>query len=186
MADSMKLAIRYLREAGWNPERGWGLEAKVPGEVACTLEGPEQGKPMEEWAGLGVTRVDGEPLPARKGRVSFLLMPAGRFGPAFMVSENFYVLKDYNYSDLYALYIGHLADRFADNRGFTAKWGKVAGFTRADVRVMQLAFEAQGHDVGGADGLVGFKTRIAVGLWQAKAGAKVTCFPDAKMVKSVR
>ena len=38
-----------------------------------------------------------------------------------MVSENFYVLKTYNFSDLYALYIGHLADRFADNRPFAAR-----------------------------------------------------------------
>ena len=113
-------------------------------------------------------------------------MPAGRFGPAFMVSENFYVLKEYNYSDLYALYIGHLADRFADNRPFAAKWGKVGGFTRADVSRMQRAFEAEGHDVGGSDGLVGFKTRIAVGEWQRKAGEKVTCFPDAEMVRNVR
>jgi lytic murein transglycosylase len=184
--DTLASIAHYLREAGWNPERGWGLEAKVPAEVACTLEGPEQGKPMEEWAGLGVTQIDGRSLPAKGGRTSFLLMPAGRFGPAFMVSENFYVLKEYNYSDLYALYIGHLADRFADNRPFAAKWGKVGGFTRADVSRMQRAFEAEGHDVGGSDGLVGFKTRIAVGEWQRKAGEKVTCFPDAEMVRNVR
>jgi lytic murein transglycosylase len=184
--DTLASIAHYLREAGWNPERGWGLEAKIPGEVSCTLEGPEKGKPMEEWAGLGVTRIDGSALPAKNRRVSFLLMPAGRFGPAFMVSENFYVLKEYNYSDLYALYIGHLADRFADNRPFASKWGKVGGFTRADVSRMQRAFEAQGLDVGGSDGLVGFKTRIAVGAWQRKADAKVTCFPDAEMVHSIR
>jgi hypothetical protein len=51
---------------------------------------------------------------------------------------------------------------------------------------MQKAFEAEGHDVGGADGLVGFKTRIAVGRWQAKAGRPVTCMPDAAMVKGLR
>ncbi len=184
--DTLASIAHYLREAGWNPERGWGLEAKVPAEVSCTLEGPEQGKLLEEWAGLGVTRIDGGALPAKNRRVSFLLMPAGRFGPAFMVSENFYVLKTYNFSDLYALYVGHVADRFADNRPFVAKWGKVGGFTRSDVRRMQLAFEAEGHDVGGADGLVGFKTRIAVGEWQAKAGEKVTCFPDKEMVGSFR
>jgi lytic murein transglycosylase len=184
--DTLASIAHYLREAGWNPERGWGLEANVPGEVSCTLEGPEQGKSMEDWAGLGVTRIDGGALPAKNRRVSFLLMPAGRFGPAFMVSENFYVLKEYNYSDLYALYIGHLADRFGDNRPFAAKWGKVGGFTRADVSRMQRAFEAQGLDVGGSDGLVGFKTRIAVGAWQRKAGAKVTCFPDAEMVHGIR
>jgi lytic murein transglycosylase len=184
--DSLASIANYLREAGWNPERGWGLEASVPGNVSCALEGPEQGKPYEEWAELGVTRIDGGPLPAKDGRIGYLLMPAGRFGPAFMVSENFYVLKNYNYSDLYALYVGHLADRFKDNRSFAAKWGKVGGFTRADVRRMQLAFEAKGHDVGGADGLVGFKTRISVGLWQAEAGQQATCFPDEKMVKNFR
>ena len=184
--DTLASIAHYLREAGWNPARGWGLEARVPASVSCTLEGPEQGKPLEEWARLGVTRIDGGPLPARDGRKSFLLMPAGRHGPAFMVSENFYVLKEYNFSDLYALYVGHLADRLGDNRAFTAKWDRVGGFTRSDVRRMQLAFEREGRDVGGSDGLVGFKTRIAVGEWQAANGRPVTCFPDAAMVKGIR
>ena len=33
-------------------------------------------------------------------------MPAGRFGPAYLVTPNFYALKSYNNSDLYALYVG--------------------------------------------------------------------------------
>jgi hypothetical protein len=141
---------------------------------------------MAEWGKLGVTRVDGRPLPRiEENREAFLLMPAGRFGPAFIVSGNFYVLKAYNYSDLYALYIGHLADRFADNKSFVANWGKVGGFTRADVAKMQRQFEAEGLDVGGSDGLIGFKTRIAVGQWQAKNGDKVTCLPDAGMIRSI-
>jgi lytic murein transglycosylase len=185
--DTLASIANFLRAEGWNPSRGWGVEAKVPPSVACSLEGPEQGKGMAEWARLGVTRVDGRPLPGIDlDRESFLLMPAGRLGPAFIVSGNFYVLKAYNFSDLYALYVAHLADRIADNRPFAARWGKVGGFSRADVARMQKAFEAEGHDVGGADGLVGFKTRIAVGRWQAKAGRPVTCMPDAAMVKGLR
>ena len=42
---------------------------------------------------------------------------------------------------------------------------------------------AEGYDVGAVDGLVGFKTRIAVGLWQEKQGQTPTCFPDAKLVQ---
>ncbi|MCB1477151.1 MAG: peptidoglycan-binding protein, partial [Rhodobiaceae bacterium] len=38
-------------------------------------------------------------------------------------------------------------------------------------------------DVGGADGLVGFKTRIAIGEWQRANGLPVTCFPDVQTVK---
>ena len=50
---------------------------------------------------------------------------------------------------------------------------------------MQDELVAEGYDVGAPDGLVGFKTRIAVGLWQAKKGQTPTCFPDAKLVRSI-
>ena len=141
---------------------------------------------MADWQAAGVRQADGRDLPRyQQNREAFLLMPAGRQGPAFIVSGNFYVIKEYNYSDLYALYVGHLADRFGDNRGFAAGWGKIGGFSRADVARMQRQFEAEGHDVGGADGLVGFKTRVAVGQWQQKNGDRVTCMPDAAMVKSI-
>ena len=65
-------------------------------------------------------------------------MPAGRSGPAFIVTPNFYVLKEYNESDLYALFIGHGADRIAGgDRTFAGKWGKVGGLYRSDVAAMQ-------------------------------------------------
>jgi lytic murein transglycosylase len=186
--DSLASMANYLKGEGWKRERGWGVEAKVPASVSCTLEGPEQGKPMAEWARLGVTQADGRPLPVRGAggkRPGILLMPAGRFGPAFIVTENFYVLKQYNNSDLYALYIGHLADRFADDRPFVGAWQTVGGFSRGDVKGMQDQLVAEGYDVGNVDGLVGYKTRIAVGLWQEKQGQTPTCFPDAKLVRSI-
>ena len=183
--DSLASIANYLRGEGWKPERGWGLEASVPANVPCTLEGPEQGKPMAEWARLGVTQANGQPLPVKGDRLGFLLMPAGRFGPAFIVTENFYTLKEYNYSDLYALYVGHLADRMAADKPFIGKWQKVGGFSRGDVKGMQDELVAEGYDVGAVDGLVGFKTRIAVGLWQVKKGQTPTCFPDARLVRSI-
>jgi hypothetical protein len=140
---------------------------------------------MAEWARLGVTQADGRALPVKGDRKGFLLMPAGRFGPAFIVTENFYTLKEYNYSDLYALYIGHLADRIGDDKPFRETWQKVGGFRRGDVKRMQDALVAEGYDVGNADGLVGFKTRIAVGLWQKKKGEEATCFPDAGLIRSI-
>ena len=171
--DVLASIANFLRNEGWDPERGWGIEATVPDAVACHLEGPEQGRGMADWHAAGVRQVDGRPLPRlEQNRTAYLLMPAGTLGPAFIVSGNFYVIKEYNYSDLYALYVGHLADRFADNRAFAGKWGKIGGFSRADVARMQKQFEAAGHDVGGTDGLVGFKTRVAVGRWQEQQGDK--------------
>ena len=107
--------------------------------------------------------------------------------PAFVVTPNFYVLKEYNESDLYALFIGHGADRIAyGDSTFSGNWGKVGGLYRSDVASLQRALEAKGYNVGGADGLPGFKTRRSIGDWQAKNGRAATCFPDKDLVEAVR
>ena len=109
-------------------------------------------------------------------------MPAGRYGPAFIVTPNFYVLKDYNMSDLYALFVGHVGDRIQYGMGdFSGTWGDVGGLYRSDIAGMQRALEGMGHDVGGADGLPGFRTRRSIGRWQEAQGMAATCFPRADM-----
>jgi lytic murein transglycosylase len=183
-SDSLASIGSYLKGEGWVAERGWGVEVKVRVSISCALDGPEQGKPAAEWAALGITRADGSRLPRDKG-LSYLVMPAGRYGPAFLVTDNFYVLKRYNNSDLYALYVGHLADRFTSDRPFAGTWKPVGKFSRGEVKGMQDELVAEGYDVGNADGLVGFKTRIAIGLWQAKRGQAQTCFPDAKLIRGI-
>lgn len=186
--DTLASIANYLVAYGWKRGIGWGFEVRVPPGVSCALEGPEQGKPVAAWQKLGVAPVAGKfPADAKPGRSAFLLMPAGRLGPAWLVSENFYVLKDYNYSDLYALFIGHLADRFTADKSFAGKWAKVAGgYTRRDMQTMQKRLVGRGYDVGNVDGLIGFKTRIAIGLWQAKKGMAETCFPDGELLASLR
>ena len=48
------------------------------------------------------------------------------------------------------------------------------------------ALERQGYDVGGADGLPGYKTRRSIGDWQAKNGRAATCFPDKELVEALK
>ena len=185
--DTLASIANYLRQAGWQPGVGWGVEVEVPESVSCSLEGPEQGKPLAAWQAMGVRPIGGGKLAGRTpDRIGHLLMPAGRHGPAFIVSGNFYVLKSYNESDLYALFIGHLADRLRGAGPIANAWGDVGGFTRSDVRAMQERLEKRGVDVGTADGLVGFKTRIAIGAWEEANGRRATCFPDAGMLRSIR
>ena len=176
--DSLASIANDLARQGWKAGREWGFEVDVPEAVSCAVEGPEQGKPVAAWAKLGIRRVDGKPFPpGEANQTAYLVMPAGRLGPAYLVSPNFYVLKSYNNSDLYALFIGHLADRFAADKPFVGQWTKVGGFSRRDVKAMQDRLVAAGYDVGNADGLIGFKTRIAVGLWQARKGLPATLLP---------
>lgn len=187
-ADTLASIANYLAHFGWVKGRDWGFEVTVPESVSCALEGPDQGRRISEWSAMGISRVGGRPFPEHEGRQEgYLLMPAGRHGPAFIVTPNFYVLKAYNESDLYALFIGHAADRIAyGDRSFGAGWGNVGGLRRSDVAALQRGLERLGHDVGGADGLAGFKTRRSIGAWQASRGGQPTCFPDADLVKALR
>jgi lytic murein transglycosylase len=182
--DTLASIAHFLRRHGWQPGRDWGFESLVPASVSCTLEGPEQGKSIRDWIRMGVSRVRGRLFPASEHKkTGYLLMPAGRMGPAFIATANFHVLKSYNESDLYALFIGHLADRYGRNRPFVTPWTAKAGFTRRAVQRMQDKLVRLGYDVGGADGLVGFKTRIATGQWQRRHKLTPSCFPDRSLVK---
>ncbi len=187
-ADSMASIANYLVAYGWIRGRAWGVEVRVPETVSCALEGPDRGKPIAAWAKLGIARSDGRPFAGVEAAAeAFLLMPAGRHGPAFLVTPNFYVLKEYNESDLYALFIGHAADRIASgNRDFAAAWGDVGKLDRSDIAALQRRLETIGYDVGSADGLPGFKTRRSIGDWQARHGSAPTCFPDAALIGALR
>ncbi|MER9138392.1 lytic murein transglycosylase [Mesorhizobium sp. M0830] len=186
--DVLASIANYLVHYGWVKGRGWGFEVTVPDQVSCALEGPDQGKKISEWAAMGIKRVGGKPFPTSELKAEgFLLMPAGRSGPAFIATPNFYVLKEYNTSDLYALFIGHGADRIAHgDSNFSGNWGAVGGLHRSDIAALQRALQAKGYDVGSVDGLPGFKTRRSIGRWQAKNGRAATCFPDAELVTALK
>jgi len=187
-ADTLASIANYLAAHGWVKGRDRGFEVTVPANISCALEGPDRGKRISDWAAMGIRRVSGKPFPAHELRgEGYLMMPAGRYGPAFIVTPNFYVLKEYNESDLYALFVGHAADRitYGDSR-FSGSWAKVDPLARSEIAAMQRAMEGMGYDVGGADGLPGFKTRRSIGDWQARNGRTPTCFPDRDLVRAIR
>lgn len=185
--DTLASIANYLAQRGWVKGRDWGFEVNVPAAVSCALEGPDRGKRISEWAAMGITRTSGRPFPDHEARQEgFLLMPAGRSGPAFIVTPNFYVLKEYNFSDLYALFVGHAADRITyGDRAFAASWAPVPRMLRSDMAAMQRGLEKLGYDIGGADGLPGFRTRRSIGEWQAKNGQQATCFPTPAIVNAL-
>lgn len=183
-ADTIRSIGNFLGLNGWDPTRDWGFEVTLPDAVSCTMAGKDQGRTIAEWEALGVTRITGRPFPdhERAGE-AFLLMPAGTSGPAFLVTPNFYIIKTYNNSDLYALYIGHVGDRIAyGSDDFRTPWQPVDSLMRSDIARLQRGLIAAGYDVGGADGLAGFRTRRAIGQWQEANDLTPSCFPSSELV----
>jgi lytic murein transglycosylase len=185
--DNFSSIASFLKRNGWLPGSDWGYEINLPPSIACTLEGEDKGRPISEWIAMGVTRISGRPFPdIELGRTGYLKLPAGTKGPAFLVTDNFYAIKAYNESDLYVLFIGNLADRYGRGGPFRGRWQPVSGFSPRDVQMMQERLIALGHDVGGADGLVGFRTRVSIGRWQESQGITPTCYPDVQIVRALR
>src|SRR5581483_7720361 len=73
-----------------------------------------------DWSKLGVRRADSGAFPASGDGILFF--PAGAAGPAFLVTENYAGLKEYNNSDVYVLAVGHLADRLRGMGPIRAVW----------------------------------------------------------------
>ena len=186
--DTLGSIGHYLAKKGWQRGRDWGFEVYIPANVSCAQEGPDLAKPISSWVSDGIERASGKAFPSSETKADgMMLVPAGRNGPEFIVTPNFYVIKEYNNSDLYALFIGNLADRISGGGGaFKGPWGDVGKMLRSDVATMQRALEAKGYDVGGSDGLPGYKTRRALGDWQAKNGIEPTCFPEASLKAKLR
>ena len=87
------------------------------------------------WESRGVSRLDGGGLGERLRR---LLLPAGRNGPAFLVTKNFDAVYAYNAAESYALAICVLSDRLRGRPGIQTPWPTDdPGLSRAERRELQ-------------------------------------------------
>jgi peptidoglycan hydrolase-like protein with peptidoglycan-binding domain len=96
------------------------------------------------------------------------------------------VLKDYNYSDLYVLFVGHLSDLIAGGPSFETPWSKNAQLKTEDVESMQRRLTALGLYRDKIDGKAGMLTRAALGAYQKKNALKVDCWPTAAVLAHMR
>jgi len=186
--DALASAGNSLHSQGWDGKETWAYEVDLPRGFDCTLQGPDKAAPISEWVKRGVTRVRGRPFPAeRVGDSAFLVLPAGLKGPAFLATNNFSVLKLYNNSDVYAIFVGHVADMISANApvDFVGTWQPVERLPRDRIQRFQEVLVSQGHDVGKVDGLAGFKTRAALGAKEKELGLPLTCYPSQRLVQAV-
>jgi lytic murein transglycosylase len=188
VADALASTGNSLHTQGWDGSIDWGYEVVLPKGFDCTLQGPHQSRAIGDWLKLGVARVKGQSFPQDKlGKQGFLVLPAGLKGPAFLASENFSVLKLYNNSDVYAIFVGHVADMIAGATPvkFAGAWQPVERLPRDRIQRFQEVLVTQGYDVGKVDGLAGFKTRAAIGMKEKQLGLPLTCYPSARLVDAV-
>ena len=116
----------------------------------------------------------GAPTASRSRRrdvKGILFFPAGAKGPAFIVTENYDVLKEYNNSDAYAVAVGHLADRMQGGPAIRAPWPADDHPLSRDARIaLQKKLAALGYKVTDFEGHVDFDLRDNIRAEQKKLG----------------
>ncbi len=185
--DALASLANNLSHIGWDRTQPWGFEVRAPETVDCSLGYLDIRKPVSEWAAMGIAPVKGEAFPRpASGWQASLLQPAGIYGPAFLTFQNFQVIREYNKSDLYALFVGDLADRIRGSGGFEHGWDPIVQIPTADVEFMQTRLTALGLYSDTIDGKAGGRTRSAAGAYQKRVGMPQTCWPTQTLIAHLR
>lgn len=176
--DVLGTIANHLVELGWQRGQRWAYEVRAPRAADCTIAQPAVKMKVAEWIKRGYApasnrRLSGEELNLEAS----LLMPAGPYGPAFLAPANYFALKDYNFSDLYVLFVGHLADRIAGAKAFEKPWDKVEQLSTVSLERMQRELTRRGIYQDKIDGKAGMLTRAALGAYQKANGLTVDCWP---------
>lgn len=163
--DVLASIANYLRQSGWQPKLPWGFEVTVP----QSFDYRSSRGTFAQWTMRGLRRADGTALPA--GGEAILFFPSGAAGPAFLVTDNFIVLKKFNNSDAYALAVGTLADRLQGLPTFGTRWPANDFQPSRGTRIaLQHRLAALGYKIADFDGHFDFDLRDAVRDLQRRYG----------------
>ncbi len=162
--DTIASIGNFMQQSGWR--------AGSPAIVETTIPDDFDWKPIDldfaRWRALGFRRADGGALPAT-GAAS-LYLPEGARGPAFLITDNWEVIRQYNTSDAYALSVALIAARIAGGGLARPFPGDAASLSLSDRIAAQRGLAARGFYDGTSDGKIGRKTRVAVHAFQIASG----------------
>ena len=183
--DALASGANYLKSLGWQSGLRWGREVQLPSDFPYQLAGQrDQRRPLSEWADYGVKRTDGKKLPIADVDAA-LLVPAGHSGPAFLIYDNFDVIMNWNRSELYAIAVGHLADRITGAGTLHDSAGDQKPLSKAEIELAQKTLNGLGYDAGPVDGVLGSATRRALREFQVANNLVADGYPNPSTLEVI-
>jgi membrane-bound lytic murein transglycosylase B len=163
--DSLASIANFLRQSGWQPGLSWGMEAILP----KNFDFASLHDSFAAFAEEGVKSANGEPFPHGDAT---LFLPSGAAGPAFLLSANYWILKEYNNSDSYALSLALLAQRIEGKPRLRGRWREGEIFlSRTQKAEIQRLLESLDFYHGPVDGRFGQASRDAIHAFQISVKA---------------
>jgi len=183
--DALASAGNYLQAFGWKKGQPWAVEATIPAGFDYSY-GDGRKFTVAAWKAIGITPVMPATFTDTDVLNAELFLPAGSYGPAFLLFDNFYVIKKYNNADSYALAIGLLADRLAGRPDLSRPWPTdIQMLTQQQAKDLQTGLNTLGFSAGTVDGIIGRGTRGALQKFQKSKDLIADGFPTVAMLTAV-
>jgi lytic murein transglycosylase len=183
--DSLASAANYLQAIGWQPGQPWIQQVRVPDNLPWDQADVTIKKPRSFWAQHGVTDLNGKPVPA-DNLPAGLVLPMGRYGPAFLAYPNFDIYLEWNKSLVYTTTAAYYATRLAGGPALNKGNGPVEALGLAETKLIQQLLAKRGFEVGKIDGVLGAASRDAVRSMQVKYGMPADGYPTAELLDRLR
>ncbi len=183
--DVIGSTANYMKNLGWRPNEPWIEEVRVTRNLPWDQADLAIKLPRSQWAEWGITYPDGSRVPADELQAS-LLLPMGRYGPAFLAYPNFDVYTQWNQSLNYATTAAYLATRIDGAPEMSRGRGDTNGLDFEGTKELQRQLVARGYDVGKVDGLAGAKTRAAIKAVQQKMGFPADSYATPELLSALR
>jgi peptidoglycan hydrolase-like protein with peptidoglycan-binding domain len=115
-----------------------------------------------------------------------VVLPVGRFGPAFLAYDNFQAYLQWNNSLNYSLTAAYYATRLDGAPPMNKSSGTIPKITFEEQREVQEMLTKRGYDVGRVDGVLGLKTRVAIRDMQIKFNLPADGWPSEELLARLR
>ncbi len=159
--DALASAANHLKLDGWAGGLPWGFEVSVPEAFDFAFADRMTRHTFKVLSQQGLKRPAGKPWPGNGAGSLFL--PTGIRGPAFVITDNFEVIRKYNISDAYGLAVGLLGDRLFGGPPLSADWPRAeTQLGGRELAELQQRLKAMGLPIAKIDGKLGWQTRQGV------------------------
>ena len=181
--DVILTTAKFLSSLGFKRGEPWLQEVHIPQNLPFDKSGLGGTLTAGDWFKLGV-----EPRNGDKNFANLhadLVLPQGRFGPAFLTYPNFNVYLEWNQSFIYTLSAAYFATRLDGAQPYD-KGNPEPGLSLEDMKLLQTKLEAKGHDVGKIDGILGSGTRTAVQKMQEELGMPADGWATSALLQAMK
>jgi len=184
--DVLASTAKLLVEAGgWRRGEPWLQEVRVPPNLPWDQADLAIKHTRAQWARWGVTQANGAPLPA-DNLPAALILPSGRFGPAFLAFKNFDAFLEWNQSLVYATTAAYLATRLTGAPQVQRGSAPAPILGGQQILELQRLLARHGFEAGKIDGKLGLATRKGVKQAQLKLGLPADSYPTAELIARLR